>query len=106
VGPDLADNQFGYRRGCSTIDAIMRVRDQAEDAVSQGVVVVAVSLDIANAFNTLPWSCIREALVYHRVPFYLHRIVGAYLMERAIFYPSRSGYGRRDMSCGVPQGRS
>ena len=40
------------------------------DALAPGKVVVALSLDIANAFHTLPWSCIREALRYHGVPTY------------------------------------
>ncbi|CAB3220326.1 unnamed protein product [Arctia plantaginis] len=104
VGPDLADNQYGFRQGRSTVDAIMRVKALAKEAVSRGEVVLAVSLDIANAFNTMPWSCIREALVYHEVPLYLRRIVGAYLSERAVVYPSRTGLGKREMSCGVPQG--
>ncbi|KAG6459453.1 hypothetical protein O3G_MSEX011396 [Manduca sexta] len=106
VGPNLADSQFGFRRGRSTVDAIMRVGSLATgDAVSRGVVVLAVSLDIANTFNTLPWSCIREALRYHRVPTYLHRVVGAYLRDRAVIYPGNQGeWIRREMSCGVPQG--
>ncbi|CAK1588832.1 unnamed protein product [Parnassius mnemosyne] len=103
-GPDLDENQFGFRRGRSTIDAITRVRALAEETVSRGGVVLAVSLDISNAFNTLPWSCIREALNYHRVPPYLRRIIGAYLEERCITYWGRDGAGRRVMSCGVPQG--
>lgn len=104
VGPDLADNQFGFRQGRSTVDAIMRARVLAEEAVARGEVVLAVSLDIANAFNTLPWSTIREALRYHGVPRYLQRIVGAYLSERSVVYPGREGWGRRETSCGVPQG--
>ena len=106
MGPDLADQQFGFRRGRSTVDAIMRVRALTTgDAVSRGGVVLAVSLDIANAFNTLPWTCIREALRYHRVPNYLRQVVGAYLTDRAVIYPGRTGeWNRREMSCGVPQG--
>ncbi|CAK1579824.1 unnamed protein product [Parnassius mnemosyne] len=103
-GPDLDENQFGFRRGRSTIDAITRVRALAEETVSRGGVVLAVSLDISNAFNTLPWSCIREALNYHRVPRYLRRTIGAYLEERCVTYWGRDGAGRRVMSCGVPQG--
>lgn len=103
-GPNLADSQFGFRCGRSTIDAIMRVRVLAEEAVSRGGVLLAVSLDISNAFNTLPWSCIREALRYHRVPSYLRNIVGAYLSGRCVTYMGRDGMGRREMSCGVPQG--
>nr|XP_049691667.1 uncharacterized protein LOC126053518 [Helicoverpa armigera]XP_049704749.1 uncharacterized protein LOC126056273 [Helicoverpa armigera]XP_049706070.1 uncharacterized protein LOC126056578 [Helicoverpa armigera] len=103
-GPDLDDNQFGFRRGRSTVDAIMRVRALAEETVSQGGVVLAVSLDISNAFNTLPWSCIREALRYHRVPPYLRRTVGAYLEGRCVTYRGHDGAGRHLMTCGVPQG--
>lgn len=57
VGLDLANNQYGFRRGCS-IDAILLVRRLTEEAVSRDEVVSAVTLDVANAFNTLPWSCI------------------------------------------------
>ena len=105
VGPGLSDNQFGFRAGRSTIDAILRVKARSEEVVARGGVVLAISLDIANAFNTLPWACIREALVYHNVPPYLCRIVGAYLSDRYISYPGRGGLEeRREMSCGVPQG--
>lgn len=44
-----------------TIDVIMRVRALAS-AAADGKVLIAVSLDITNAFNILP--CIREALEY------------------------------------------
>ncbi|CAK1585034.1 unnamed protein product [Parnassius mnemosyne] len=106
TGPDLAEHQFGFRKRRSTVDAIMRVRALTTgDAVARGGVVLAVSLDIANAFNSMPWSCIREALRYHRVPTYLRRIVGDYLTDRAVIYPGRNGeWNRREMSCGVPQG--
>ncbi|XP_011332975.3 uncharacterized protein LOC105276783 [Ooceraea biroi] len=54
VGPDLADSQLGFRGGRSTVDAIRRVRSLSEEVTSRGGVVLAVSLDIVNAFNTLP----------------------------------------------------
>ncbi|KAJ8706025.1 hypothetical protein PYW07_010802 [Mythimna separata] len=53
VGLDLAHGQFGFRRGRSTVDAITRVRALTTgDAVIRGRVVLAVSLDIANAFSS------------------------------------------------------
>lgn len=73
--PDLAECQFGFWHGRSTITT-SRVRDLTEEAVSWGGVMLAVFLDISNAFNTLPWSCVWEALHYHRVHPYLRRIVG------------------------------
>lgn len=105
VGPNLSEQQFGFRVGRSTIDAISRVRAISDEAVAQRGVVLAVSLDIANAFNTLPWACIREALEYHEVPAYLCRIVAEYLSGRFVSYTGREGRQlRKEMSCGVPQG--
>lgn len=104
-GPDLSDHQFGFRVGRSTIDAIKHVKTCSEEVIAGGGVMMAVSLDIANAFNTLPWTCVREALKFHEVPPYLSRIVAAYLSDRFISYPGRDGeLLRREMLCGVPQG--
>ncbi|XP_013173182.1 PREDICTED: uncharacterized protein LOC106121894, partial [Papilio xuthus] len=104
VGPNLADCQYGFRRGRSTIDAIARVRAVAEEEVLTGGVVLAVSLDIANAFNTLPHACIMEALRFHGVPLYLRETIKAYLTDRTVVYPTTTGFGQRRVSCGVPQG--
>lgn len=78
-GPDLSQVQYGFRENRSTIDAILRVKALSEEAVAQGSVLLAVSLDIANAFNSLPWENIKEGLKHHRVPQYLCDIVGSYL---------------------------
>nr|BAC06456.1 reverse transcriptase [Papilio xuthus] len=104
VGPDLDEKQFGFRAGRSTIHTIMRVKKITEEAIAQGNVVLAVSLDIANAFNTLPWSCIIEALRYHQVPKYLRRIITDYLSARSVSYRSRDEWCRHEVTCGVPQG--
>ncbi|CAB3254621.1 unnamed protein product [Arctia plantaginis] len=105
VGPDLSDNQFGFRQRRSTLDAIERVRSLSEEVVCRGGVALAVSLDIVNAFNSLPWWAIRDALVYHQLPPYLRDIIGAYLRDRSISYMGRDGEEcRREVTCGVPQG--
>jgi hypothetical protein len=67
TGPDLADAQHGFREGRSTIDAISGVKSFAQEEVARGKVVMAVSLDISNAFNTLPFECIEEGLRYHAI---------------------------------------
>ncbi|CAK9815594.1 Putative 115 kDa protein in type-1 retrotransposable element R1DM [Anthophora plagiata] len=105
VGPDLSEDQYGFRRGRSTLDAIRRVRTLAEAAVSEGGVCIAISLDIVNAFNTLPWEAVRGALIHHRVPPYLRKVLGAYLSGRWIEYTGRYGVRReRQVHGGVPQG--
>ncbi|XP_072766691.1 uncharacterized protein [Anoplolepis gracilipes] len=59
----LHEEQYGFREGRSTVDAISRVTSLTEEAVEGGGVALAVLLDIANAFNTLPWD--REPGVRH-----------------------------------------
>ncbi|CAG4939554.1 unnamed protein product [Colias eurytheme] len=104
-GPDVSDRQFGFRRGRSTVDAILHVRSIAERATNSGKVALAVSLDIVNAFNSLPWDAIKDGLAHHNVPTYLRRTVDAYLRDRFICYVTRGGQShRRRTSCGVPQG--
>jgi len=103
-GPDLANCQFGFRERRSTVDAIARMRSLAEEATDRGERVLAVSLDIANAFNSLPWSCIRRALTYHRVPSYLRDVIDNYLDNRFVEYRGRYGkVVRREVDRGVPQ---
>jgi hypothetical protein len=62
------DSQYGFRRGRSTVDAVKRVRSMAEDMVSRYGTAVAVSLDVSNAFNSIPWARIMEALRHFEVP--------------------------------------
>lgn len=104
-GPDLADHQFGFRCGRSTLDAIARVRSLADKQTSQGRVVLAISLDIKNAFNSLPWDRIRDALRAHGVPNYLCRVIDTYLSDRYVLFKDGTGTTQwRQLGCGVPQG--
>ena len=105
TGPDVSPHQYGFREGRSTIDAIARVRALSDEVVSQGGMALAVSLDISNAFNSLPWDRIERALEHHRVPAYLRRVLGAYLSDRWVTYTDAGGgTRRRRVDKGVPQG--
>jgi len=104
-GPDLHQHQFGFRRHRSTTDAILRVRASVEAAVRVGRVVICVSLDITNAFNTLPWDRIGGALRHHGVPLYLRRILRDYFSGRYLEYRGNDGAPiEREVRRGVPQG--
>ncbi|KAA5586381.1 hypothetical protein F3H14_36425, partial [Pseudomonas aeruginosa] len=81
------------------------MRALSDEAVSRGGVALAVSLDIANAFNTLPWSVIAGALQYHGVPAYLRRLIGSYLEDRSVVCTGHGGTVLRfPVQRGVPQG--
>lgn len=101
----LSDAQFGFREQRSTIDAILVLKDRIFGARQRGEALIAVSLDISNAFNTLPFAVILEALRYFCVPPYLQAIIKDYLTAREVVYVDTSGdLKRRRMMCGVPQG--
>ena len=72
---------------------------------SRGDGVLAISFDIANAFNSIPPCTILEALKYHGVPQYICRLLQDYLEDRDVLFVGRDGRLRRfRVECGVPQG--
>lgn len=62
---------------------------------------LAVSLDIVNAFNSLSWARVEEAFVYHRLPRYLTEVLRDYFRCESIRFRDRS---EREVFCGVPHG--
>lgn len=75
----LSDNQYGFRKRKSTCVALTRVKAEVQRAVGNGGVVIAVSLNISNAFNSLPWPKIHKALRDKGFPTYIRRIMRGYL---------------------------
>lgn len=77
----------------------------AEAAIGRKGFAIAISLDVANAFNSLPWEVINEALVRKGFPVYICRIIRSYLSERTVEYTWRDGnMAIKEMTAGVPQG--
>lgn len=67
--PDLADYQFEFREGRLTVDAIMHLKVFSDQATTQSGMALAVSLDIANAFNTLLWEELGRRDITECLPF-------------------------------------
>ncbi|EEB16088.1 endonuclease/reverse transcriptase, putative [Pediculus humanus corporis] len=102
---DLSPNQYGFRLCRSTIDALVRMPGSTSSRTSFGGVAIAVSIDIKNAFNTVPWCAIKDGLTSKSVPDCLVSVIGSFLSERKIAYEKPDGTtGRADVFCGVPQG--
>lgn len=104
-----APNQFGFRPGRSTIDAMARLRSIVQEAGGRGYAynkfVGMLTLDVKNAFNSASWDAILQALVKTETPKHLRNILGQYLLNRQITYHRADGMECAvDMSCGVPQG--
>ena len=91
----LSDNQFGFRKGRSTIDAIDRVIAIASDAISGSRytkrMCAVIWLDIRNAFNSARWDHIMESMEQLKVPLYLRRVISSYLTNRTLLYDTDDG---------------
>lgn len=104
-GGGISKRQFGFREGLSTIEALFTMREYITRARSEDMYVVAISLDISNAFNTLSWRAVLRQMRRKRLPEYLVRIIRNYFSDRYILYKDSSGrYQRRKVETGVPQG--
>lgn len=101
----LAEDQFGFRPGKSTYDALYKVREIILTETNENRIVAGASLDIMNAFNTLKWRHILKALKEKGFPSYIRRIISDYLSCRTIEYPDCNGdIQKRSVTSGVPQG--
>jgi hypothetical protein len=109
----LADTQYGFRKGRSTLSALDRVISIAEAERTKTLktrkLCLAVFLDVRNAFNSMSWNVIVETMVRKGISPYLIRILGSYLERREIQYGlgNEEGQGAAPtfrVTAGVPQG--
>lgn len=109
--PRLSQEQYGFRRGRSTVQAIQRVVDRALHARSfhrtnsrDPRCLMVAALDVKNAFNSASWTAIATALQEMRVPPALQRILRSYFCERELVFETSEGPVRKPVTAGVPQG--
>uniref|UniRef100_A0A2M4CJ33 Putative reverse transcriptase n=1 Tax=Anopheles darlingi TaxID=43151 RepID=A0A2M4CJ33_ANODA len=111
TGPKLSASQFGFRKQRSTVDAVEQVVARASYAIQFGVTnkkdmrcLMAVALDVKNAFNNASWTSIGRALLEKRVSGPLINILGDYFRDRQLIYRTNEGVETRAVTAGVPQG--
>jgi Reverse transcriptase (RNA-dependent DNA polymerase) len=104
----LSENQFGFRKGKSTLQAILTVTEGAKIAQAKkkggNRFCALITIDVKNAFNSADWSAIADALYRLGVPESLFRVLGDYLNNRFLIYDTEVGQERMKVSAGVPQG--
>lgn len=106
---DLSPRQYGFRSGLSTIDAVKEVIEAVRRAENfnhfSRRIVLLVTLDVKNAFNSVRWSDILEALEHRfNVPMYLLRILNNYFEDRTLRYDTEEGWKTMVITSGAAQG--
>lgn len=109
VAGDLSPRQYGFRVGLSTIDAIQEVTEAVKRAESHNHfsrrIVLLVTLDVKNAFNSARWCDMLDALEHgFRIPTYLLRILNDYLRNRMLLYETEEGQREMVVTGGAAQG--
>lgn len=94
----ISHGQHDFRRGRSTMSAIMEVKEKVKRGKSRWCVVVTV--DIRNAFNTARWDQIINSLIEGGISSYSIRCVENDFKRRIV----RSGNVSQKCTMGVPQG--
>ncbi|KAL4083919.1 hypothetical protein QTP88_029235 [Uroleucon formosanum] len=103
----LSANQYGFRKGKSTDDAVRELQAYLLERVNGGNFCLAISIDVRNAFNTIKWSDILDALPRWRVPQYLLNMFRSYFSGRTGTVHANCAEGGTleiEISGGVPQG--
>lgn len=98
-GEGLSEQQYGFRKGRSTIQAVEKVVKTIKDSDKKWGALV--TLDIKNAFNTVSWVAIMQELARRGISQYLKNIISSYLNERKLQVEKHLLV---DITTGVPQG--
>lgn len=100
----LTENQHGFRRGHSTLNAMERIKQITYTTGDKGITGM-VTIDVKNAFNSAPWSKILEAVGSKSFSPALSGVLKSYLHDREIrVWADNSIEFNLNVSSGVPQG--
>lgn len=84
----FSPNQYGFVKGRSTVDAMRKLQQiydlHMKDPQHRIKLLAIVGLDIKNAFNSLRWTDVIEALHDRHIPQYLIEIMKSYLSDRSV----------------------
>lgn len=95
-------HQFGFVPGRSSVDALMALRQFT--TASQKRYVLAVSIDISAAFDTMSWRSLFRRLKQANLPPNLYDLLTSYLVDRSVSVFGQTFTRTIHMERGCPQG--
>lgn len=105
---DLSKNQFGFREGRQTVDAVksaVQIARNSQDYTPQCRRLCAmVTVDVKNAFNSASWQIILDELRKRRINEKIISIISSYLSNRKILLEAEGQEKEMSVNSGVPQG--
>ena len=102
IDSQFCPRQYGFRKGRSTEDAIMKLREIVES--SECKYVLAIFLDIKGAFDNVWWPSVLYELKRKRCPKNIYKLIKDYLSERKVLIRDGVNEVTRKISKGCPQG--
>ena len=101
----LYDNQFGFRSGHSTVQAVMLITDKIQRAMEDHQYSCGLFTDLSKAFDTVNHTILIRKLEKYGIRGIVKKWFKSYLCNRKQFVSVGSTSSEEQtISCGVPQG--
>ena len=101
----LFHNQFGFRKGNSTVHALIQITEQIKHSVENGKLGCGIFIDLRKAFDTVNHNILLQKLEHYGIRGSPLDWFRSYLTDRRqyVFF---NGYSSsiQNITCGVPQG--
>ena len=101
----LAETQFGFVRGVGTTDALHRLVSEVTNSINRGKKSIAIFLDLARAFDTVPHGALLDTLSRYGVRGAVLSVFESYLANRPQVVRINGTISEKlHIGMGVPQG--
>ena len=98
-------DQYGFREGHSTSDAILKLVSNIQEAIHKQKYVVCIFVDVAKAFNCLNPNILKEKLSWYNIVGGASKFISDYLSDRhQVSQINGVTSSSRQVALGVPQG--
>uniref|UniRef100_A0A914ENN8 Reverse transcriptase domain-containing protein n=1 Tax=Acrobeloides nanus TaxID=290746 RepID=A0A914ENN8_9BILA len=105
INARLHDNQFGFRKCRSTVDALMYFNHLVTEGIEESGKGAALFFDVKKASDSVPHKKLLERLQHFDLPANWLRLLQSYLRNRSFQVKIGQSYSsRRSSTSGVPQG--
>ena len=101
----LYHKHFGFRKGNSTINALLQITEQIKESINKGKYGCGIFIDLCKAFDTVNHSILLMKLEHYGIRDSALRWFESYLDKRLQFVCANGENSElRELSCGVPEG--